>query len=242
VDTEITENQKMAMLPLTCFHRVAPAAGKAAPEPEFRPLHYETLLGATAWERLPIAVRERFANHEARWTGTMTLHASFCGRCVARLCKLVGEPLPPACREPVRATVHVEPDCATRGSRWIRRYELPHRAIEIRSVKSIDADGRMVERLPMGLRMELDLRTDDGALHFVTTGYHLEIPRPPLFRRLFRRPLRIRFPAWWLPGPTHVVHRDLGDGRFRFTMTIRHRWLGELFHHDGVFTSGTTGG
>jgi hypothetical protein len=89
--------------------------------------------------------------------------------------------------------------------------------------------------------MELDLRTDDGALHFVTTGYHLEIPCSALLRRYMKRPLRLRFPAWWLPGRTHVVHRDLGDGRFRFTMTIRHAWFGELFHHDGVFTTGTTG-
>jgi hypothetical protein len=181
-------------------------------------------------------VRARFGAHEAEWTGAMTLHASFCGRCVARLCKLIGSPLPPASDDPLRATVRVEPDAATGGSRWIRRYEFPHRAVEIRSVKSVDGAGHMIERLAMGLRMELDLRTDDGALHFVTTGYHLEIPRS----RFLSRPLRLRFPAWWLPGRTHVVHRDLGDGTFRFTMTIRHAWLGELFHHDGVFRS--TGG
>ena len=147
--------------------------------------HYETLLGPAAWERLPPAVRERFAAHEAHWAGAMTLHASFCGRWVARLCKLVGSPLPPASDEPVLATVRVEHDPATGGSRWIRRYEFPRRAVEIRSVKSVDAGGHMIERLAMGLRMELDLHTDDGALHFVTTGYHLEIPRPRLPARGF---------------------------------------------------------
>jgi hypothetical protein len=232
----------MTTRPLARFTSLAPAAPKAGQEPEFRPLHYATLLGATAWERLPTAVRDRFASHHAHWVGELTLRASFCGRWVARVCKLFGEPLPPACREPVRATVRVEPDPVTGGASWIRRYELPHRTIEIRSVKSIDASGHMIERLPMGLRMELELRTDDGALHFVTTGYHFEIPRPPSLRRVLRRPLRLRFPAWWLPGRTHVVHRDLGGGRFRFTMTIRHVWLGELFRHDGVFTAGTTGG
>jgi hypothetical protein len=232
----------MTTLLLARVTEAAPHASGDARGPEFLPLDYKTLLGATAWARLPVAVRDRFATHEAYWAGAMTLHASFCGRCVAALCKLVGEPLPPASDVPVHATVRVEPDAATGGSRWIRRYELPHRAVEIRSVKSVDAGGRMIERLAMGLRMELDLRTDDGALHFVTSGYHLEIPRSPLLRRWFRRPLRLRFPAWWLPGRTHVVHRDLGDGRFRFTMTIRHAWLGELFHHDGVFMAGATGG
>jgi hypothetical protein len=39
----------------------------------------------------------------------------------------------------------------------------------------------------------------------------------------------------WPPGRTEVIHRDLGAGRFRFTMHIRHPQFGELFHHDGVF-------
>jgi hypothetical protein len=226
----------MTMLSIVPCSEAAPFPRTKAAEEEFRPLHYEMLLGPAAWERLPVAVRARFAAHEARWTGAMTLRASAVGRAVALLCKPIGEPLPPACPAPVRATVRVEPDAATGGSRWTRRYELPHRVIEIRSVKSVDARGHMIERLAMGLRMELELSTDDGALHFVTSGYHLEIPRPRSLRRWLRRPLRLRFPAWWLPGVTHVVHRDLGDGRFRFTMTIRHPWLGELFHHDGVFT------
>jgi hypothetical protein len=38
-----------------------------------------------------------------------------------------------------------------------------------------------------------------------------------------------------LPGRTCVAHHDLRNGRFRFTMTIHHELLGELFHHDGVF-------
>lgn len=232
----------MSTLPLARVTEAAPHASNAALDPEFRPLDYATLLGPAAWERLPHAVRARFAAHEARWVGEITLHASVCGRWVARLCKLVGSPLPPASEQPVRASVRVELDPATGGSRWVRRYELPHRVVEICSVKSVDSDGRMIERLPLGLRMELDLHTDDGALHFVTSGYHLEVPRGPLLRRMFARPLRLRFPAWWLPGRTHVVHRDLGDGRFRFTMSIRHERLGELFFHDGIFTADSTGG
>jgi uncharacterized protein DUF4166 len=204
--------------------------------PRYRPLSYEALLGPAAWARLPAVVRSRFACHEARWAGEMTLHASLLGRCAVQLCRLVGSPLPPASDEPVCATVHVEPDEATGGSRWVRRYHYPHRTVEIRSVKSVDSEGRMIERLAMGLRMELELRADADSLHFISTGYHLEIPLCwPL-----PCALRLPFPSWWLPGCTHVVHRDLGDGSFRFTMSIGHAWLGELFHHDGVFRS--TGG
>ena len=37
------------------------------------------------------------------------------------------------------------------------------------------------------------------------------------------------------PGDAHVLHEDLGNGRFRFAMTIRHRFFGMLFYQDGIF-------
>ena len=155
-----------------------------------RPLDYAALLGEAAWAGLSPATRERFAQHHARFAGSMVLRASRRGRCVAALCRVIGSPLPP------------------------------------HSVKALDCDGGLVERLAMGLRMQLQFFARDGELHFVSTGYYLELPWSGW---------RLHFPAWTLPGRMHVVHRDLRDGSFRFTMTIRHRWLGELFHHDGVF-------
>jgi hypothetical protein len=72
--------------------------------------------------------------------------------------------------------------------------------------------------------MPLTVAVRDGELHFLSTGYYFEWLG-----------LRVPLPSWFSPGCTHVVHRDLGDGRFRFTMTVRHAWLGELFNHDGIF-------
>jgi hypothetical protein len=154
----------------------------------------------------------------------------------------------------VVATVEVTHDAASGGHRWTRNYALPGRPFTVESTKTVSASGHGVERLAAGLRMQLDIYARDGALHFVSTGYFFELPlrrlssllhRPrglPLRPRGARPPAgsegavwRVRLPSWWPPGCTHVVHRDLGSGRFRFTMTIRHAWLGELFHHDGVF-------
>ena len=42
-------------------------------------------------------------------------------------------------------------------------------------------------------------------------------------------------PDWLPPGVTHVEHIDLGDGSFRFTMSVRHRWLGQVFWQSGRF-------
>jgi hypothetical protein len=160
----------------------------------------------------------------------MTLRASACGRCFAQLCRLIGSPLPPSCATPVVSTVEVTHD-ASGGHRWSRSYALPTRTFTVESVKTVGPAGRVIERLAAGLRMELDVYARDGDLHFVSTGYFVELP----LRGLGLSAWRIRLPSWWPPGRTHVVHHDLGAGRFRFTMTIRHAWLGELFHHDGVF-------
>jgi hypothetical protein len=198
-----------------------------------RALCYRDLLG-DGWSQLPTATRARFERHAALYTGTITLHASAAGRWVARLCRLVGSPLPPPCEHPLAATVRVEPDHATRGSRWTRSYDFPSKRVCVASVKAVDADGALVERLGYGLRMRLTLAVRDGALCFDSAGYYVECEGVAWGGRRYGA-WRVSLPSWFLPGRTCVAHRDLGSGRFRFTMTIRHELLGELFRHDGVF-------
>jgi hypothetical protein len=219
--------------PFGAFAGVAGAFDNLDPAP--RELSYPALLG-TAWWRLPAATRERFERHDAVYTGTMALRATRTGWWVERLCRLVGSPLPPPHSTPLAATVSVLPDRATGGSRWTRRYAFPTRTVEISSVKALDADGTLVERLAYGLRMRLRVGVRDGALCFDSTGYYVESPG---WRWRGRRygAWRLSLPTWFLPGRTCVAHHDLGDGRFRFTMTVRHTLLGELFSHDGVFRS-----
>ena len=214
------------------------AAADAAPilaRSGARSLSYRDLLG-DAWWRLPAATRARFEHHSALYTGTMTLRATAVGRWVARLCKLVGSPLPPPCEHPLAATVRVEPDHRTGGSRWTRCYEFPCKRVSVASIKAVDADGTLVERLSCGLRMRLALDVRDEALCFDSAGYYLECEGVALFGRRYCA-WRFELPSWFLPGRTAVSHHDLGDGRFRFAMTVRHALLGDLFHHDGVFHS-----
>jgi len=198
-------------------------------------LSYRDLLGG-AWWRLPAATRARFEHHSALYTGTMTLRATAAGRWVARLCKLVGSPLPPPSERPLAATVRVEPDHRTGGSRWIRCYDFPRKCVSVASVKAVDADGALVERLSCGLRMRLTLDVRGGALCFDSAGYYVECEGMTLANPRYGA-WRLELPSWFLPGRTCVSHHDLGNGRFRFVMTIRHALLGDLFHHDGVFRS-----
>jgi hypothetical protein len=212
------------------------AADEKAPSRSASPrraLCYRDLLGE-AWWRLPAATRARFESHDALYGGTMTLHATATGRWVARLFKLVGSPLPPPWPRPLGATVRVEHDRVTGGSRWTRCYDFPSKRVCVASVKALDADGALVERLGCGLRMRLTLGVRNGALCFDSAGYYVEFEGVAWGGRRYGA-WRMTLPSWFLPGRTCVAHADLGDGRFRFTMTIRHELLGELFHHDGVF-------
>jgi hypothetical protein len=219
--------------PFGAFAAEDTARSAGATEPPA--LSYRALL-RDAWWDLPAATRERFEHHEALYVGPMKLHATTAGAWVARLSRLVGSPLPPPHERPLATTVRVEPDRATGGSRWTRSYAFPTRAVSVASVKALDVDGTLVERLAFGLRMRLKLHVRDGALCFDSVGYYVDCPG---LRWRGRRccACRIPLPGWFLPGRTCVAHHDLGGGRFRFTMTIRHALLGELFRHDGVFRS-----
>jgi len=185
------------------------------------------LIGETSWFSLPSAVRARFAAHaaSAQYEGVFDeVRASFAGKLLAMCCRLLGTPVAPFTGTNVPATVNVftTPDG---GTAWQRIYRFPGREpCVVESIKRLAREGTLVEALPAGMRMALDVHARDGILHFVSTGYYFEVGG-----------LRIRMPDWLPPGVTHVQHIDLGDGTFRFTMSVQHRWLGEVFHQTGCF-------
>jgi uncharacterized protein DUF4166 len=189
------------------------------------------LIGEAEWFSLPHAVRARFAEHaaSAEYQGTFDeVRASFAGKLLAVCCRLLGTPVAPFTGTNVPATVNVfaTPDG---GTAWQRIYRFPRRRpCVVESIKRLSREGSLVEALPAGMHMALDVYARDGVLHFVSTGYYVELGG-----------LRIRLPDWLPPGITHVQHIDLGDGTFRFTMSVRHRWLGEVFWQSGRFRDPT---
>ena len=203
---------------------------RTRPTPALRPhgvLDYRRLLGRGAWARLPADTRERFAPHagEVTYVGRMRrVHLNTAGRVLAQLCRLLGEPLVAGVGEGIPAHVRVFHD-PRGGATWERAYHFPHRPTRlVRSCKRLDRDGTLLECLGFGLHMRLRLEEVAGALHFISTGYFWQ-----------GAGLRIPLPQRWFPGETTVTHEDLGAGRFRFTLTIRHPLFGVLVHQDGVF-------
>jgi hypothetical protein len=182
------------------------------------------VLGAAAWRRLPEAVRERFAENTAdvTYAGAFEIvRASVLGQLFAWLGKLFGTPVATRVGDDVEARVHVRHHA--HGVDWIREYRWAGGTDVVRSTKVVDADARLIEKLPARLCMPLATYEEHGALHFVSQGYYFDLG------------VKLRLPDFFTPGVTHVEHIDLGHGWFRFTMDVTHPVFGEMFFQTGRF-------
>lgn len=198
-------------------------ASASEPSVDFR-----ALVGEAGWLRLPPAVRQRFSAHAAAATYAGVMHRVDCsgaGLVLAQLCRLIGSPFATWRGRDVPVDILLRP--VPGGMMWERRYHYPARApVAVRSIKQAapGRTGQIIERVGFGFGMRLDVFERDGALHFLSRRYLWRVG-----------PADLPLPHLLSPGVAHVIHTDLGSGRFRFEMTIRHAWLGLVFHQDGVF-------
>ncbi len=193
------------------------------------PLDLGALLGPS-WEKLPAAVRRRFARAHTTtiYDGSIELRCSAIGFVFATLSRLIGGPLTTLSGTDIPATVSVSADGAG-GVIWERAFhgavEADKRApVRVRSTKLIGPNGQLVEQTDGGIGMQLDAFEDNGVLVFQSRHYFWKIGQT-----------RIRIPALLTPGVCRVEHRDLGAGRFRFSMTMQHPLYGTTFFQSGIF-------
>lgn len=192
---------------------------------------YARILGGDAWARVDPEVRKRFSvrpdiGKTIRYTGVMrVVRRSLAGALFAWCCRLIGTPLPMYAGRHVKTDIELTHDAVNKGICWTRRYHFATRELAVRSTKSV-RDGRLEEYVGAGLSMLLRMSEFGGNLHFHSSGYQ--------FRFGF---LRIRLPSILAPGDMHIAHEQLGGDRFRFEMTVKHRWLGETFYQVGEFCS-----
>ena len=181
------------------------------------------IVGARAWASLPAAVRARFSRTESTLYGGRTeTHLTWVGRAFAWALLPFGSPLPLFAGQ-AHATVRVGERHG--GMAWMREYRGPLGVrFQVRSTKRLSEDGRLFECCAGGWTMLLDVSADQGSLVFRS-------------RRFFWRMggVSIALPVWITPGIAEVRHTDLGNRRFRFTLTFDHPWVGRTVFQDGVF-------
>jgi len=196
-------------------------------DPRFR-----LLLGATAWNRLPPAVRRRFSKRLAGGRTTtyvgqiLETRMSRLGWLIAQAARLIGAPLPTARDALMPATVSVTEDAATGGQVWTRVYGRQSAFPQvIHSAKRFAGPTGLEEYVGHGVGMALTIDTDPGALHFRSRNYFLEAFG-----------LRLDLPRWLGPGQVTVSHVECCPGWFLFVLDVSHSLLGQLIHQTALFT------
>lgn len=193
--------------------------------PQHAALDLPRLLGDD-WRQLPPAVQRRFAPSHATavYAGSVDLHCSLIGRLFAIIARPFGAPLCSARGARLPAVVRVAPD-GRGGVVWERHLrDGDGRDHLVRSTKTLDPAGCLWEETAGGLRMQLAVSVQEQRLVFTSLGYAL---------RLLGR--QVRVPALLGPGRCTVTHEDLGPGRFRFTLDMRHPLWGRTFFQRGEF-------
>lgn len=183
------------------------------------------------WFLLDPAIRERFERdphegEEIAYEGVMhTIRRSKMGWLFANLTRAIGNPLTPYQGADIPMDVILHKKSGHSGVYWKRIYRFPDKKpYVVSSVKKEGRNGEMMECVGGGFGMLLDIHGAGKALHFESTRYFWQIGR-----------MRIPLPHWLSPGQTHVIHTDLGNGDFMFTLSMTHLMLGETFFQEGTF-------
>lgn len=194
-------------------------------------LRFSALLPARDWADLPAAVRKRFSKRLAPggsviYGGQVTeTRLSPLGWLLAQAARLIGAPLPLAAGSRAAAWVSVTEDPSVGGQVWSRIYHRPGRFPQvIHSFKRFSGPTGLEEYVGRGVGMTLTLRVEARALVFRSAGFFLELGR-----------LRLALPRFLMPGAFEIVHREEAEGRFSFTLSLRHRLFGEMIYQKALF-------
>ncbi len=195
-------------------------------DPRFR-----ALLNRQDWNALPIQVKRRFSKRLsgttlATYKGIVTeLRMSIAGKLLSQVLRLVGAPLPTCADIGVPSLVCVSEDAKSGGQIWTRIYGKSqgfHQVIQ--SVKQFSGPTGLDEHIGFGISIALKARVENRALVFTSAAYSLGT-----------KAWRFTLPNWLSPGKLRVEHRDLGQGKFRFSLSLIHPLLGEMLYQSGIY-------
>lgn len=200
--------------------------------PALNDRRFRDLLGEASWNTLPASVRRRFGK---RLTGgasvvyqgrVVTMRMNPAGWLLSQLARLVGGPLPhdiSSLGQP--AVVSVTEDIAGDGQFWLRQYGRASGFPQvIHSSKRFDGPTGIEEYIGAGIGIALKVSALKDGLTFESDHYFLQAGH-----------LRLRLPRWLRPGRLTITHRDLGQARFLFSLSLRSSLFGELVHQDALF-------
>lgn len=94
----------------------------------------------------------------------------------------------------------------------------------IQSLKRFEGETGLEEMITKSIGIALTLEAKPDRLNFISDHY---------FVKLGKR--RIKIPAFLTPGRLCVSHKEAGPKRFRFSLTLTHKFWGELIFQTAIF-------
>jgi hypothetical protein len=214
---------------------LAPLPGNARADqrsdPDLGDLRFRALVRDSDWSSLPAAIRRRFSKRLPH--GGTTVYAgevletrmTFPGWLLAQALRLIGGPLPTTRCIHVPSIVTVTEDKSSGGQIWTRIYARRKGFPQVvHSAKRFAGPTGLEEYIGYGIGMALDLAARDGALIFRSRNY---------FVQMFGR--RFVLPRWLCPGQLTVIHAEVPDGRFSFTLQLVHPRLGLVLRQMALY-------
>ena len=192
--------------------------------------NFKTLLGK-GWKQLHPDIQNRFgiesSHRKTTYKGTMhKVKMSFAGRLFANFSRLLGTPLSIHSGSHVPCEVRVYPDIKLGGMIWDRLYFFPGKPVNrVVSTKCIQQTCGLIEVATSGFGMYSRVSVEDGAIVFASERFFCTIGKR-----------KIPLPHLLSPGKTIARQKALSDGRFEFTLHIRHPLLGTVFYQLGIFS------
>ncbi len=190
-------------------------------------LRFRQLFTETDWKKLPLAVRQRFGRRVALgdaivYRGQVEFnHVNRWGQFLNRAMRLIGAPLPIDTNNAGAVAIVTVTEAPNDSQIWMRQYgrrDTKHPFPQvIQSAKHFRGKTGIEEHIGKGVGMSLKPCVENGELVFRAEDIFLDIGN-----------LRLKLPRWLGPDELRAGHEELGNGRFAFTLRLKHRWFGTL--------------
>lgn len=203
---------------------------------ELGDLRFCALLPKADWNSLPKAVRRRFSKRLAGgqsvvYAGVLTVaRRNLIGCLMAETLRIIGAPLPLSMDTGLPSIVSVTEDISGGGQIWSRlhcnRNGFPQ---AIHSAKRFSGPTGLEEFLGTMLSIALRVRGEGDTLVFESDHFAFHLAGR-----------RLKLPRVFAPGRLTVRHRELGEGRFEFSLDLTHPWFGVLLQQIGIYQESRT--
>lgn len=203
---------------------------KSVEQAIIRSIRYPEIIGQN-WQTLSNSIQRRFIKNIPSREATIyqgRIHKtrlSVAGHVLSFLSNIIGAPMPKSTQERGPVIVIVREARAFNGQYWTRVFANKNKFPKIiQTIKRFAGPTGLEEMVTSFFGIALTIKTDRNNLSFISDHYFLSIGTR-----------RLQLPSCLIPGTLIINHKETGPKRFRYTLSLTHPLLGEIFYQTAIF-------